>query len=452
MPSPHACARNNRHIPCICDDTGHWRLLLLRGRLGIAMTVQAHDTTTAPAPAARPARRADAGTVRLSQRDIDGLLLAGEHYGAPLDLLAAALRVEGTRLPAIMARWRRAGYAATGRLGPGPGWCWLTRDGMAATGLRYPALRPSLGRLAHIRAVLAARLWLAAGPVWADGQAWWHSERRLRADLPAAGRGGHVPDAEIHWPSIAGSPYAGQVWAVEVELTPEAAGPHDADPGRAAVPDAVRAGDLPDRPGRRAGGHPGRRLTPGGRPGPGGGPGPARVLRWARSWPGERVVVAEADRLPVAAPQGGQGHRVAAGLRDRDRGVAADPGHRGRVYRGVAARLAARQAAPGRGLVAGHAPGVAGRRGPPSPPAAGGRAGPGPGLGARLALPGRRWSRPASSCCSPRSRSRPGSPWPPGCGRGGTTPSPPGWAASPPPRRSPSTPGSGNGRSARPGG
>ena len=27
--------------------------------------------------------------------------------------------------------------------------------------------------------------------------------------------------AEIHWPSIAGSPYAGQVWAVEVELTPK---------------------------------------------------------------------------------------------------------------------------------------------------------------------------------------------------------------------------------------
>ena len=185
------------------------------------MTVHTHDTTTTTAAAARPARRADAGTVRLSQRDIDGLLLAGEHYGAPVDLLAAALRVEEARLPAITARWRRAGYAATGRLGPGPAWCWLTRDGMTATGLGYPALRPSLGRLAHIRAVLAARLWLAATPAWAEGKAWWHSERRLRADHPAAGRGGHVPDAEIHWPSIQGSPYAGQVWAVEIELTPK---------------------------------------------------------------------------------------------------------------------------------------------------------------------------------------------------------------------------------------
>jgi hypothetical protein len=184
------------------------------------MTAQGHDTIT-PVPAARPPRRADAGTVRLSQRDIDGLLLVGEHYGAPADLLAAALRVEEARLPAITARWRRAGYAATGRLGPGPGWCWLTRDGMTATGLGFPALRPSLGRLAHIRAVLAARLWLQTIPAWADGRAWWHSERRLRADQPAAGRAGHVPDAEIHWPSITGSPYAGQVWAIEVELTPK---------------------------------------------------------------------------------------------------------------------------------------------------------------------------------------------------------------------------------------
>ncbi len=183
------------------------------------MTAQAHDTTTTTI--SRPARRADAGTIRLSQRDIDGLLLAGEHYGVPLDLLAAALRVQPDRLPAITARWRRAGYAATGRLGPGPGWCWLTRDGMTATGLRYPAGHPSLGRLAHIRAVLAARLWLQANPVWNDGRAWWHSERRLRADQPAAGRRDHLPDAEIHWPSLPGSPYAGQVWAIEAELTPK---------------------------------------------------------------------------------------------------------------------------------------------------------------------------------------------------------------------------------------
>jgi hypothetical protein len=148
-------------------------------------------------------------------------MLCGEHHGAPYDLLAEGLRVDVDRLSRIAARWRRAGYAATGRLGPGPGWCWLTRDGMTATGLGYPASRPALGRLAHLRAILAARIWMQASRAWRDGQAWWHSERRLRADQPAAGRTEHVPDAEVHWPSIAGRPYAGQVWAIEVELTPK---------------------------------------------------------------------------------------------------------------------------------------------------------------------------------------------------------------------------------------
>jgi hypothetical protein len=94
---------------------------------------------------------------------------------------------------------------------------------MTATGLRFPAVRPALGRLAHIRAVLAARIWMQDNDTWTEGQPWWHSERRLRADRPAAGRGGHVADAEIHWPSLARWPYAGQVWAIEAELTPKAA-------------------------------------------------------------------------------------------------------------------------------------------------------------------------------------------------------------------------------------
>ena len=159
-----------------------------------------HRHTT---PSPRPARPAalTPGRSGFSQRDIDGLILVGEHYGAPYDLLAAALRVHLDRLPALAARWRRAGYAATGS-----GWCWLTRDGMTATGLGFPATRPALGRLAH-----NARSWPAGSgcrpaPAWHDGQAWWHSERRLRASHPAAGRRGHVQDAEIHWPSIETSP------------------------------------------------------------------------------------------------------------------------------------------------------------------------------------------------------------------------------------------------------
>jgi hypothetical protein len=92
-------------------------------------------------------------------------------YGAPYDLLASSLDVQPARLRGIVARWRHAGYAATGRLGPGPTWCWLTRSGLAITGQHYAQARPALARLAHIRAVLAIRLSLEDSDAYQDGRA-----------------------------------------------------------------------------------------------------------------------------------------------------------------------------------------------------------------------------------------------------------------------------------------
>jgi hypothetical protein len=131
-------------------------------------------------------RRSDTGTVRLSGRDVAGLVLAGEMHGAPYDLLGGFLGVREDRLRSIVSRWRKAGYADTGRLGPGPAWLWLTRSGQAITGLGFAATPPSLARLAlarltHLRAVLAVRLSLEAGDAWEAGSAHWRSERRLRA-------------------------------------------------------------------------------------------------------------------------------------------------------------------------------------------------------------------------------------------------------------------------------
>jgi hypothetical protein len=97
---------------------------------------------------------------------------------------------------------------------------------MTACGHAWPARPPSLSRLAHVRAVLAARLWLASSPAYAGAGAWWQSERRIRAALPPprVGAGGHLADGEVHWPSTeAAGQYAGQAWAVEVELTPKPA-------------------------------------------------------------------------------------------------------------------------------------------------------------------------------------------------------------------------------------
>jgi hypothetical protein len=167
-----------------------------------------------------PSRRADAGTVRLGPRDVAGLVLAGDMYGAPYDLLAAFLAVRPDRLRGIVARWRSAGYVATGRLGAGPAWCWLTRAGLAVTGQQYTPARPAVARLAHIRAVLAVRLSLEASPAYRDGRAWWRPERRIRAAI--GGRAsGHVPDAEVSWPDVPASPYPGECWAIEAELTPK---------------------------------------------------------------------------------------------------------------------------------------------------------------------------------------------------------------------------------------
>jgi hypothetical protein len=155
---------------------------------------------------AAPVRRR---TLRVSDRDIAGLVLCGEMYGAPYDLLAVCLDVRPDRLGGIVARWRDAGYAETGRLGPGPAWCWLTRAGLATTGLRFAPGRPSLGRLAHLGAVLAARLALEFSSAGQVGQPWWRSERRIRAAAGGRVGGGHIPDAEADWPEVSGSPYPG---------------------------------------------------------------------------------------------------------------------------------------------------------------------------------------------------------------------------------------------------
>jgi hypothetical protein len=92
---------------------------------------------------------------------------------------------------------------------------------MRLLGLAYTANEPSVTRLAHIRAVLAVRLWLEAGDIYQQEQAWWRSERRIRAAMGGHVGIAHLPDAEVHWPSLEDSPYGGQIWAIEAELTPK---------------------------------------------------------------------------------------------------------------------------------------------------------------------------------------------------------------------------------------
>ncbi len=180
----------------------------------------------------------------MSEHDIGGLLFAAEMYGVQVDQLAAWLGVSAAGARSAAARWRHRGQADSARLGPGPPWVWLTRDGLAACGLPYAPAVPALSRLAHLRAVTAARLALEAAPGYAAAGGYWRSERRLRAR--AGGRlplREHLPDGEVHWPEeaatggevhwpeeaatggarrpAAGPGWAGECWAIEAELTPK---------------------------------------------------------------------------------------------------------------------------------------------------------------------------------------------------------------------------------------
>jgi hypothetical protein len=159
----------------------------------------------------------------LAVRNADALVFAADMYGVQLDQLAALTGGERSARAAA-ARWRELGYAESGRLGPGPAWFWVTRAGLAACGVGYKPARPALSRLAHIRAVTAARLALEATSGYQAAGAFWRCERRIRS-RHGVGLRQHLPDAEVHWPD--GSPaeaparWAGECWAVEAELTPK---------------------------------------------------------------------------------------------------------------------------------------------------------------------------------------------------------------------------------------
>jgi hypothetical protein len=160
------------------------------------------------------------GTGELADRDVTGLLFVADMYGVQLDQLAGALGVSEAQARGAAARWRRAGYAETARIGPGRAWLWLTRAGLAACGLPYRPVPPALSRLAHLRAVTAVRLALESAAAYQQAAAYWRSERRLRARAGSrAGLREHLPDGEVHWPDGAGVPWAGECWAIEAELT-----------------------------------------------------------------------------------------------------------------------------------------------------------------------------------------------------------------------------------------
>jgi hypothetical protein len=151
------------------------------------------------------------------------LVFAAEMHGIQLDHLAVVLGMPAEQASGVVSRWRNLGLAESARLGPGPPWVWVTRTGLAACGLPYPAGPPAPSRLAHTRAVTAVRLTLQATTAYRRARATWRGERDIRAGRRGGVRGS-VPDGELLWPRGAAVSWAGQCWAVQAEVARPTAG------------------------------------------------------------------------------------------------------------------------------------------------------------------------------------------------------------------------------------
>ena len=152
------------------------------------------------------ARRADAGLIRTTERDLRLLRVVGEQYALSVPQLA---RVMGRSEHAgrwLRDRWQRAGWVEGRALIVGrPPFVWLTRRGLRAAGLDYAVWRPTPGALAHVAAVTEVRLDVHHRHPSAE----WVTERDLAR--VGSGRAAHRPDGLVVMD--------GRAVAVEVELT-----------------------------------------------------------------------------------------------------------------------------------------------------------------------------------------------------------------------------------------
>jgi hypothetical protein len=182
------------------------------------------------------ARRSDAGTVRVSQRDLGVLRWLGEMYGAPLSVVGElyGVGVRDTRRHA--ARLEHAGFASRQR-GPADTWLVPTRRGLRYAGLEYETWDLIGWKAAHLAAVCRMRLHLERQYPGAG----WESERACRDSWQGTGARVRIPDG------ILGQP--GRRIGIEVELHRKAAHRYegilaDLDPDLAEVWWFVGGGDV----------------------------------------------------------------------------------------------------------------------------------------------------------------------------------------------------------------
>jgi hypothetical protein len=151
--------------------------------------------------------------IRLGPRDMQSLTVIAEHYGTPLDVVAAMHGVSMRSAYRMAQRWREARYIADLGCRPVPGPTWVVPTRWAAEALlgfpaRYWAPTPKMA--GHVTTVLRVRLAL----VGLDSER-WISERELRHEIGPTKPGS--PRPHIHDGRFYDS--EGRLWAVEVELT-----------------------------------------------------------------------------------------------------------------------------------------------------------------------------------------------------------------------------------------
>src|SRR3954452_19174524 len=113
-------------------------------------------------PVARLARRADAGVVRATERDLRLLRWVAEQYAVSIPQLARLMGRSEHAARWLRARWQRAGWAQGRTVFVGrPVFVWATRDGLRLAGVGLKVWEPSPGALAHIEAVNEVRLLVA---------------------------------------------------------------------------------------------------------------------------------------------------------------------------------------------------------------------------------------------------------------------------------------------------
>lgn len=158
----------------------------------------------------------------------DGDLLAfvTDMYAVQLDQLAALLIDRGEpaesaegRAESLVDDWCRAGYARSGQLTVGRPWVWALRPVVLARGLGTRPIMPHSRTLRHTHAITDVRLAIERTASYQRGGAQWVSERYIRSKFGGPSRFGPLPDGEVRWPAGADVPWAGQCWAVEVEIS-----------------------------------------------------------------------------------------------------------------------------------------------------------------------------------------------------------------------------------------